>query len=102
MQWEYRSEYVELGRTNFGGYIRDTGLFENNDPGPGAEWGQMDEIGEEGWELVSVVPWPYPTQVPLGVAFFKRPMTADRRAELAAQGGRSWRHQWDTKQSEAG
>jgi hypothetical protein len=90
MQWEYRSEYVELGRTNFSGYIRDTGAFKDNDPTPGAEWGELDALGAEGWELVSVVPWPYPTSRDLVVAFFKRPMSPERRAELAAQEPRTW------------
>lgn len=68
MQWEYNSIAIKIGR------LDDVPCV---DEGVRAK---LDRLGEEGWELVSVVPVAYPTGV-LGVAratkgaiaWFKRP-----------------------------
>lgn len=70
MKWEY----LVLSVTEDGKYRRDI-HGEREFLGSGSEQRPINELGQEGWELVAVV-GPF---APTAVAFFKRAVGQDRR-----------------------
>jgi len=67
-------EYLVLAVTKDGKYTRDI-HGQRELLGTGSEQRPLNELGQEGWELVAVVGQCEPT----GVAFFKRPIREERR-----------------------
>ena len=67
-KWDYmwREEQIHI----------DMGIYQDkgeSEPGKQTEW--LDEVGTEGWELISIIPDPHPVyrDRPLYRLFFKRP-----------------------------
>jgi len=67
-------EYLVLTVTDDGKYKRDI-HGERELLGSGSEERPLNELGQEGWELVAVVGQCTPT----GIGFFKRPVRQDKR-----------------------
>lgn len=69
-QWEYRTEIIDTT----GKYLVKAGYFPDDNPWhPDAEspqWSSINELGKEGWELVSVLS----SKDYDGIAIFRRPI----------------------------
>jgi hypothetical protein len=66
MRWEYKAHVLQAMREH-PGQVSGTQLH------PGRLESELNQLGEQGWELVGVESWTGPGRLALSVALLKRP-----------------------------